>query len=89
MELGSLTVADLEDLANRLGKAVATIKEAQALLGVVAVPAMHPPTITWTGPAAVNPPANQFTPSEAAERERLMAQFRDKLPDTIKKLEEA
>ncbi len=98
-EMSKMTLADLEVLARRFGAAVATIREAQALLGgriltggeMITFPDAHasPPSMPMLPQRAPSPPPPQLDPAELAERERLLKQFRDeKLPDHIRKLEE-
>lgn len=81
-ELGRMTLTDLEALAERFGKAVDTIREARALLGGAELkPAAEP----RPPPSA---PVVALEPAEMAERDRLMRQFREGLPDNIRHLEE-
>lgn len=88
-QVNALTLGELESMAARFGAAVATIKEAQALLGA---PAAAPVSVVSTAPAAapvsriperppsrIDPEAQQeldaFRMSQ--ERNRLVAQNRD------------
>ena len=91
-QMDSMTLADLEAMAKRFGAAVATIREAQALLGGskhdIAKTQMLGVAID-DGPIQRGPPPPQLNPGEVAERERLMRQFKhDGLPDAIKAAEE-
>ena len=76
-ELDRLTIADLRAAADRVASALAVLREAGA----------------WTGAAALKPapspmppppaPAISFTPSELAERKRLLSRMRPELPPDI------
>ncbi len=89
-EMSAMTLADLEAMADRFGKAVQTIKEAQRLLGPTSITAKDSLNVHGIDPGQVmrGPPPPQLLPHEVAERERLMRQFKtDGLPDNIKALE--
>ncbi len=85
-EMNQMTLAELEALAARFGAAVATIRQAQALLGGPV--AAESGAIAFTS-RTPGPPPPQLNAAEVAERERLMRQFKhDGLPDDIKRLED-
>lgn len=97
-EMGQMTLADLEALAARFGKAVETIREAQALLGgrvlvggqMIEFPNVHASAPVMPTRLPPSPPPPQLDPREVAERERLLRQFKhDKLSDAIKAAEKA
>jgi hypothetical protein len=74
-DIGRLTLAELEAIADRFSTAVRTIREAQSLLGGPTV------VMTTTQPVqnlAPRPPPqnNNFTPAELSERAKLLAQIR-------------
>lgn len=99
LEMDQLTLAELEAIAARFSAAVATIRDAQTLLGgggvysqahvSVAAP-MHSVRMTGVGPAEHPAPvANGFTTKENAERARLLKQIRgDEFPAAIAAAEE-
>lgn len=87
MELNQLTLAEIEALAERLGAAVKTIRDAQALLGGGGAPRMMISTpVGMSVPAAVasNQAAIFFSPSEQAERAKLLQQFK---PEDVEAIE--
>lgn len=98
-DMAAMTLSELEALAKRFGAAVRTIQEAKALLSFGTHPlpsSVEYPLGSRSGPgfddAGVKSgplPSSQFTAAESAERERLMRQFREKLPDNIKAMEES
>ncbi len=82
-ELGRMTLADLEAAATRFGAAVATIREAQSLLGAP-VHAVAPAIQSAPVVAQIARPANFFTATEQAEKARLLQQFK---PEDIEAME--
>lgn len=78
-QLSALTLADIEAIAERLGAAARTIRDAQALLGGGA-PVEAQLEVRPTAPA---PPALKvrWTPAEQAERERLLSLNRPDKPE--------
>lgn len=86
-EMGRMTLADLEAMAERFGAAVKTIRDAQALLGgPVVVPNGVAPVDTTPGQIVRAPaaPVVFFSPSEQAERAKLLQQFK---PEDVEAME--
>ena len=86
-QMGEMTLHDIEALAARFGAAVATIRQAQALLGPAggAREDSEPTSRKTAGPPSPSP---NWTAAELAERERLKRQFHAGLPEDIKAQEE-
>ncbi len=90
-DLSQLTLAEVEALAERLGAAARTIREAQSLLqpqapAVTMASAMATLPADYALPARQPhpPPVSMFTASELAERSRLLQQFKpDDMPADI------
>lgn len=77
-DMEKMTIEEFFLLAERVGRAIATIREARTMLGVVDLP----PAMSGTAPFTTGPipethrpvaPAIEWTPAEMAERERLRA----------------
>jgi hypothetical protein len=86
-ELDRLTIADLRAAADRVASALAVLREAGAWTGAAALkpaPAPMPPP-----PPPTQAPTVSFTPSELAERKRLLQRMRPELPPDIAAAEEA
>lgn len=84
-DLNSLTLADIEALAERLGAAARTIREAQAMLHG------SPVRITPSDHGYIEPlsrvalaPVVNFSPTEQAERAKLLQQFK---PEDVEAME--
>jgi hypothetical protein len=83
-DIGRLTIAEVEAIAERAGKALAAFREAREALGAASAPRTEP-----VAPAPVPGPRVALTPAEMGERERLMRQFRNEdLPPYIQAAEE-
>lgn len=90
-EMGRMTLADLEAMAERFGAAVKTIRDAQALLGggqqtFISTPvgvSVQSAVVAGTA-RAVQMPAVHFSPSEQAERAKLLQQFK---PEDVEAME--
>jgi hypothetical protein len=86
MKFDIMTLAELEALADRFGKAVAVIKEAQALLGKPFKQSGN--TLNQQAVEQRTVPVYELTPAEVAQRDHLMRQFNiSKLPESIRELE--
>lgn len=78
-EVGKLTLLELESIAERLQNAVATFREARALLGGgaagvgAAAPDAAPPSDSGRAPPAMA--RTDWTAEEAARRASLLSQF--------------
>lgn len=90
-EMGRMTLADLEAMAERFGAAVKTIRDAQALLGGghMRSPEGFVPVqidgVTHAVPQAPRAaPVVFFSPSEQAERAKLLQQFK---PEDVEAME--
>ena len=95
-QLSSMTLGDAEAMATRLEVAARTIREAMSLMGGGANwPQVVETTRTGDVAAMTRPtfapnPAHVLTPSEQAEKARLMRQIRGpELPSDIEAAEEA
>lgn len=99
-DLSQLTLAEVEALAERLGNAARTIREAQAMLsgGGQATHISTPAGVTLpdaiaagTARAIAVAPASMFSASELAERNRLLKQFKpeDMPPDVAAAMKDA
>lgn len=82
IDLSTLTLADVEELAARLSSAAKVIRDAQAMLGG------HAPApaeaINFTPRVVTNSaPHPMLTPAEIQERDRLVRNMREALPDDI------
>ncbi len=90
IDINSLTLAEIEALAERLGAAARTIRDAQALLGG-GVGGRNPEAAMATAVAvAIGPPVARqslLTAAEQAEKRRLMKQNFG--PDDIEAMERA
>ena len=75
MNISKMTLTDIEALATRLEKAARVIRESQSLLGVGPVPT---PAVGGAAllPASPPPPQIAADPQLAADRMRLMQQFK-------------
>ncbi len=83
VDLDSMTLGELEALAARLGAAAKTIREAMAMMGGMQnLPTAPAQTFV---PEAVHrdTPNPLLTPSEVAERTRILAQNRMNLPAAV------
>ena len=96
-DIGSMTVAELEAAASRVAAALAVLREAGAWKPATNGKHIPVPVTYETGPdgAPAQPPAPQrppatavrWSPSELAERERLLKQMRPEFPPEIESAE--
>ncbi len=77
-DLSTLTLAEIEAMADRLGNAARTIREAMALMGGVSLQQSNTvPTVAQIAiPAAQSSPNPLLDAGELAERTRLLNQMR-------------
>lgn len=92
-EIGKLTLEDVEAIAQRFSRAVATIREAQALLGGQQTPAIVAPVLAgpvFAGNPAPHAPPSRVTPEQqkalddwrhSPARQKLLEQFKDEQPE--------
>ena len=89
-QMSAITLGELEALADRAAKALSVLREAQALMGGVAVAQPSAAPINARPPTlgVISAPPPQWTPSELAERERLRRLATGpELPEEIERLE--
>lgn len=86
-DIGRMTISELEEAASRVAAALAVLREVGALK--LSGPAAPEPTHEAAGPQRPPTPGPtvRFSPSELAERERLLRANRPELPEDIAALE--
>ena len=93
IDFGSMTLAEVEALAQRLEEAARIFREARLILGGAAAvqPAQQPVTLAAVPPAYPPSRLSHGPPPDAAqiaaEREALLQRNREALPDDIKRAE--